>query len=237
MQGPRDLLHIHMKVSLTFDNGPTLEVTPHVLSCLRARGLKATFFPLGKNLAQSHLMQLAEQAHAEGHRLGNHSYNHGTPFGMLAAPEEAREEILATDRLLGQLRGDERLFRPFGRARIGPHLLNHLAWDVLANFGFTCVTWNYIAREKDQPDSWYHEALAACQARAWTVIVMHDLPTEAMRKLDQFLDGLIAAGAEFSLEFPADCVPMRRGVPTGPVDHLMPKPGTVAPDPTRTART
>jgi peptidoglycan/xylan/chitin deacetylase (PgdA/CDA1 family) len=221
-----------MKVTLTFDNGPTLEVTPHVLECLRARRLTATFFPLGKNLAQEPLMELARRAYADGHRLGNHSYNHGTPFGMLEAPEEALEEIVSTDRLLGHLRGSEPLFRPFGRARIGPHLLNRPAWNLLRELGFTCITWNYIAREKDQADTWYHEALAACRERNWTVIVMHDIPTGAMRMLDHFLDGLMEAGAEFSQEFPPDCVAMRRGVPTGPADHLMPKDGARASDPT-----
>jgi len=40
-----------MKISLTFDNGPDLDVTPGVLDTLAEHGLKATFFLLGKNLA------------------------------------------------------------------------------------------------------------------------------------------------------------------------------------------
>ncbi len=35
-----------MKVTLTFDNGPDLQLTPRVLDALAHHGIKATFFPL-----------------------------------------------------------------------------------------------------------------------------------------------------------------------------------------------
>ncbi len=83
------------------------------------------------NLAVPALHALAARGFAEGHRIGNHSYHHATPFGLLENPEEAVNEILSTDALIGELGGTERLFRPFGRAHVGPHLLNLRAWDLL----------------------------------------------------------------------------------------------------------
>ena len=62
-------------VALSFDNGPDPAVTPGVLDVLARRGVKATFFVLGKNLASAERMKLAQRAAAEGHRIGNHSFS------------------------------------------------------------------------------------------------------------------------------------------------------------------
>ena len=48
---------------LTFDDGPTKEVTPKVLEVLKKYDVKATFFCLGKMLAANR--ELAEQEHRE----------------------------------------------------------------------------------------------------------------------------------------------------------------------------
>jgi peptidoglycan/xylan/chitin deacetylase (PgdA/CDA1 family) len=214
-----------MKVSLTFDNGPHLDVTPQVLDALAEHGVKATFFALGKNLAVPAQRALAAREFAEGHRLGNHSYNHATPFGMVERPEEAVSEILATDALLGELAGAERLFRPFGRGMIGRHLLNRAAWDLLIARRFTCVLWSFTVPERDHPDTWMEAAVRACEERPWSVVVLHDIPTGAMRHLGQFIGVLRERGAEFTQDFPASCTPLRGGVPTGPYEHLMPLEG------------
>ena len=40
-------------LTLTFDNGPEPDVTPHVLDVLRERGIKTTFFVIGEKLGRS----------------------------------------------------------------------------------------------------------------------------------------------------------------------------------------
>jgi peptidoglycan/xylan/chitin deacetylase (PgdA/CDA1 family) len=62
------------QVFLTFDDGPTPEVTQQVLTMLAAYNAKATFFLIGNNAAAyPELMQSLLQ---NGHRIGNHTYNH-----------------------------------------------------------------------------------------------------------------------------------------------------------------
>lgn len=61
-------------VALTFDNGPDLVFTPLILDKLRNYGVKATFFLLGEN-AEEH-PEVARRIAAEGHVVGNHTYNH-----------------------------------------------------------------------------------------------------------------------------------------------------------------
>src|SRR5689334_11503346 len=62
------------QVALTFDDGPTAEGTAELLELLGARGIKATFFLVGKN-ALAH-PRLVRQLVEEGHLVGNHSFSH-----------------------------------------------------------------------------------------------------------------------------------------------------------------
>src|SRR5260370_9060349 len=119
-------------VALSFDNGPDPEVTPKVLDVLARRGVKASFFVLGKNLASRERMKLAERAAAEGHRIGNHSYTHRVPLGIDPVPDAVEREISATERILGALAQNPKLFRPFGGGgKIRPRLLGPAAVEHL----------------------------------------------------------------------------------------------------------
>jgi peptidoglycan-N-acetylglucosamine deacetylase len=62
------------EIFLTFDDGPTPEVTEQVLDILKQYNAKATFFCLGKNVA-SH-PQIFNRLISEGHAVGNHTYDH-----------------------------------------------------------------------------------------------------------------------------------------------------------------
>ena len=59
---------------LTFDDGPTPDVTTQVLDVLQKYGAKATFFVCGKNV-ENH-PDLFRRICDEGHAVGNHTYNH-----------------------------------------------------------------------------------------------------------------------------------------------------------------
>lgn len=211
-----------MKISLSFDNGPDPEITPRVLDVLAEHQVKATFFILGKNIVVPEVRRLAERAHAEGHHIGNHSYNHLTPFGLLENPAEGIDEILSTDALLGDLGGNERLYRPFGRAQIGHHLLNRQTWDMLIERQFTCVLWTFVVPERLKPFSWMEPTFEACESQPWSVIVMHVIPTGGTGRLGQFLTMAADRGVEFSQDFPPDCTPVRKGVPLSPPEPLIP---------------
>lgn len=211
-----------MKISLTFDNGPEASVTPRVLETLARFGVQATFFIVGQNIAKPAVRKISERAYSEGHRIGNHSFTHSTPFGLLGDPEAGINELIKTDRLLGELVGEERLYRPFGGGEVGRHLLNRPTWELLAEREYTCVLWDFVAPERLKPDSWMEPALQACLAREWTVLVMHDTDWGGTAHLPAFLQRAIDAGAEFSQDFPDHCVPMRRGRSQGAPELLMP---------------
>ena len=61
-------------VYLTFDDGPIPESTPFLLKTLREFDVKATFFVVGDNVRK--YPELYQQILDEGHRVGNHTFNH-----------------------------------------------------------------------------------------------------------------------------------------------------------------
>lgn len=208
-------------LTLSFDNGPEPEVTPAVLDTLARRGVRATFFVIGAKLARPEGWRLAERAHAEGHWIGNHTWSHDAPLGTVAA-EVSRDEIARTQAAIGPLAHPRRLFRPFGgQGRLGPHLLSRSVVDYLARERFTVVLWNAVPRDWADPDGWVERALAQCRSQPWTCMVLHDLPTGAMRHLDGFLDAVAQAGGRLRQDFPPDCVPMRDGRIVGSLEDYV----------------
>jgi peptidoglycan-N-acetylglucosamine deacetylase len=199
-------------LTLSFDNGPEPEVTPGVLDTLAKRGIKTTFFVIGEKLRDPERRDLATRARAEGHWIGNHTFTHSVPLGLQRDPDTAEREIARTQALIGDLACPERWFRPFGGGgNLDDRLLKPSVVEHLAAGGYSCVLWNAIPRDWDDPDGWVDRALAQCRAQPWSLMVLHDLPTGAMRHLDSFLQRAAEAGARFRQEFPPACVPIRAG--------------------------
>lgn len=201
-------------LTLTFDNGPDPDETPLVLDTLKRRGIRSTFFVIGKNLSEHRT--LAERAAAEGHWIGNHTFTHSGPLGLRQDAELAAREIGATQDQLGSLAHPHRYFRPQGGGgKLGPHLLSAEAADFLKRGNYTCVLWNSIPRDWDDPDGWVDRALTHCAGQPWTLMVLHDIASGAMRHLDRFLDQVAIKGGRLRQDFPPDCVPMADGIATG----------------------
>ena len=200
------------EVALSFDNGPDPEVTPMVLDVLARRRVQASFFVLGMHLASRERMKLAERAVAEGHRVGNHSYTHRVPLGNDLAPDAVEREIAATERVLGALAQNPKLFRPFGGGgKIGPHLLSPAAVEHLTANHYTCVLWNSVPEDWIDQDAWCGRAIADAASRDHTLVVMHDILPRAMGHLDGFIGAILDAGHRITHTFPAECVPIEGG--------------------------
>ncbi len=200
------------RVALSFDNGPDPEATPGVLDALAARGLRAHFFVLGKHLATPRGRALAGRARAEGHVLGNHSYSHEVPLGDDARADAVAREIVATERLLGPLAAAPKLFRPFGGGgAIGPHLLSPAALGHLVAEKYSCVLWNSVPRDWDDPEGWRERALADCAAGGHLLLVLHDVAGACLPALPRFLDEARDRGVAFVTDLPAPCVPLVGG--------------------------
>ena len=205
-------------LTLTFDNGPEPGVTDSVLDTLACHDVRATFFVLGHKLAMPERRKLAERAHAEGHWIGNHTWSHTTPLGMLNDPGETEAEINRTQAEIGALAHPRRYFRPFGGGNLDRRLLNEAALRLLQRERFTCVLWNSLPRDWEDADGWVARAMTQAAAQPWTLMVLHDMPTGAMKHLDRFLGEARDRGAVFRQDFPPACVPVLEGEVVAPVD-------------------
>lgn len=93
-------------VYLTFDDGPDQKNTPTVLDLLKENDIHATFFVLGKNAER--YPEVIRRIQAEGHAIGNHSYDHDYKK-LYASPAAYLGEMQKTDDILYAILG----MRPF----------------------------------------------------------------------------------------------------------------------------
>src|SRR5262245_1620364 len=126
--------HAPPGIALTFDDGPNATVTPEILECLKRRGVKAAFFVVGKHAER--LPHLVKRIDAEGHIIGNHSFEHAH-LGMMRWQSYWDQEIRRTDAVIQDIIGKRpALFRP----PMGFKTL-HLT-RAARRHGHTLVTWS-----------------------------------------------------------------------------------------------
>ncbi|UXS24880.1 polysaccharide deacetylase family protein [Agrobacterium tumefaciens] len=180
-------------VALTFDDGPSVRFTPDVLTILRERGVKATFFLTGKETEEN--LPQARMIVSEGHQLGNHSYTHSNM--MFMGPARIREEIERTDAAIRAAGYEgEIMFRP----PYGKKLLT-LPW-YLSRHDRKTIMWD--VEPESFPDVADDAAALAShvieQTRNGSIIIMHVMyrSREVSRQaLPLIIDGLRQRGFEF----------------------------------------
>jgi peptidoglycan-N-acetylglucosamine deacetylase len=186
-------------VALTFDDGPDPVDTPKLLDLLKEKGVKATFFVVGKRADQ--YPEIVRRAWAEGHLVGNHTWSHYPLFCFLT-PRRLRAEIE---------RGSESVRRSCGsRPRFfrSPVGLRHpLLAPYLKDAGLEYVSWTIRTRDTLTPNS---SVLARriLKAASGDIILLHDhLPggTDAMLEvLPGVIDELRERGFQFVLAGPRE---------------------------------
>ena len=106
------------EIFLTFDDGPTPEITEFVISELKKFNAKATFFCIGKNIRNQ--SEIFRKIISEGHAIGNHTQNH--LHGWKTSNEEYLKNVLACENIISELDqkiGASKLFRPpYGKIKI-----------------------------------------------------------------------------------------------------------------------
>ena len=211
--------------TLTFDNGPWPGVTEQVLDVLAERGVLATFFVVGNMLDRPGAWQLVERAHAEGHRIGNHTMRHATQLGDDPSADFVATEVVPLDERLGALTEPHRYFRPYARGGvIDERLLSQAAVEHLERGGHTLALWNSVPRDWEEPSGWPALAYADIEEHDWAAIVLHDLPTGAMDALGPFIDRLQADGIDLRQDLPPSCMPIQAGRIEGELSGLVADP-------------
>lgn len=207
-----DLLQIAVKAEgteekvcyLTFDDGPTAEVTPKVLDVLNEKGVKATFFLVGKMIDKNR--DLAKREYDEGHLLANHSYSH--EYGSLyASAESFWAEIQQTEGRIREVTGEEpfRLIRfPGGSYNAGAYAAEKQQYkELLKQNGYYFADWNCLNGDAER--SGVRSAAELLNRVKQTsgakniVVLMHDAATKATtaEALPDVIDYLRSEGYVF----------------------------------------
>jgi len=180
------------KVFLTFDDGPTPDVTPWVLDRLKEFNAKATFFCLGRNA--DHNPDILVRTISEGHSVGNHTYSHLKGYGT-------RNQQYFDDIELARNLIDSELFRPpYGRilgSQITEIIKDYriIMWDVLSYDYNRRVSGDTIVRNVTR------------NVRSGSIIVFHD-SAKARKNLYHALPKVLEHLSKEGFEMMA--IPMRR---------------------------
>ena len=146
-------------VYITFDDGPTPEITEWVLAELAKHNAKATFFLIGNNVEKH--PEIVANIRSAGHSVGNHCYNHEK--GWATSRENYFASVEKTNQLL-----QTKLFRPpYGRIK-----RNQIA--VLKNI-YEIIMWDVLSHDYDKsfsPEECVTNVVA--NVRSGSIIVFHD---------------------------------------------------------------
>lgn len=182
---------------LTFDDGPTYNVTPQVLNILKTYNVKATFFVVG-NMARNNPGLLTREKN-EGNVIANHSYSH-VYSSLYASTTSFMNEIVKCNQTVDSIIGshDGKLVRlpggSFGRQAYK---------DVLVKSGYHYVDWNCLTGDEDgktyTKDQLFNNFKASAENKKELIILMHDIPSKSpnVQVLPEIIQYLKANGYEF----------------------------------------
>jgi peptidoglycan-N-acetylglucosamine deacetylase len=185
------------RVALTFDDGPTPEYTPGVLDQLRASGVRATFFCLGRHV-RAH-PELARRIVDEGHELASHGDDHS--ILAVAGPKAIAGQLRAAEAALKAAAGGPTvaLFRT-------PHgFRSPFVVRVARQLGYRVVGWSGAVFDTARPgvDKIVERCSKALEPGA--ILLLHDGDGSGQggdrSQTVAAIPGVIAAGREKGLEF------------------------------------
>lgn len=153
-------------VYLTFDDGPTPEVTHWVLNQLEAYNAKATFFCIGNNIQNNR--EIFESILNQGHAIGNHTYNHLN--GWQNTTSSYLENTLKCETVIQKYSTQKtKLFRPpYGK-------IKRAQAKRLLQLGYKIIMWDVLSYDFDKNTS-TEECLnnVVHSIEPGSIIVFHD---------------------------------------------------------------
>ncbi|MEK0448112.1 MAG: hypothetical protein RL088_380 [Verrucomicrobiota bacterium] len=208
-------------VAMTFDDGPHGSQTPRLLKMLQQRNIKATFFVVGKCVAQ--YPELAKQIVAEGHEIANHSWDH--PLLSKMAEGSVREQLQKTHDVIKQTTGvTPTLMRP----PYGGFTVNQRSW-ANGTWGYKCILWDVDSLDWQHKTPAKTESIILSNTKAGSIVLVHDIHKTSIDAMEATLDGLAKKGFKFVTV--SELIAMNKpGTPakTKPAKTLAPSAGAAA---------
>ena len=176
-------------VALTFDDGPSATLTPRLLDILKEKGVKVTFFVLGQCVETS--PDVLARAVAEGHEIGNHSYDHKqfTRIGAAGIAAQVDRTNAAIEAAIGK---KPAVVRP-------PYGATNAAINKRLNeeFGLKVIMWDVDPLDwKIRKSDRVTEQILK-NTKAGSIVLSHDIHPTTIQSVANTIDGLKAKGFQF----------------------------------------
>lgn len=161
-----DVPNMDNKVYLTFDDGPTPEITQWTLNQLKNYNAKATFFCIGDNVRK--YPETFEEVVKEGHSIGNHTFNHLN--GWKTNTQDYIENAKLFEKEYEKLSAENcQLFRPpYGK-------ITPSQSKTLRRMGYKIIMWDVLSVDFDvtiTPEQCLENVLQ--NVKSGSIIVFHD---------------------------------------------------------------
>lgn len=165
-----DIPNNENKIYLTFDDGPTPEITEWVLGILKENNIRATFFCIGNNIEKH--SEIFNKIIDEEHGIGNHTFNHKNGWKTKTADyvqniELCQKEILKLQTKMWNLKS--KIFRPpYGKIKQSQS-------KKLRQLGYKIIMWDILTADFDEKKS-KEKCLenATQKVTSGSIIVFHD---------------------------------------------------------------
>ena len=195
------------KVALTFDDGPSKDLTPWILATLAKYHVPATFFLMAERA--SHYPALVTRIARAGHVIGNHSWEHPN-FHALDLNAQ-RASVDKADAFLNSVMGSFKLFRyPYGNSTCQTNArVRELGYGIVGWHQDSC-DWAFDRRGTvDERDAELCDVAPANQAnyvghvvktvsvRRGGILLLHEIHRNTIRQLEEIIVGLQQAGYTF----------------------------------------
>lgn len=198
------------RVFLTFDDGPTKQVTPYILDLLKQENIKASFFVLGTRVESN--PALVKREYEEGHFIGNHGYTHKYS-SIYSSIDSVMNEYNITNEAIKKAVGNDKfnslVFRfPGGSVGGTYNDLKKEAERQLEEKGIGSVDWNALtndaagARTKEKILKNFYDTI---QGKTSIVLLMHDAADKILtyETLPEIISYLKENGYEFKTMYDA----------------------------------
>ena len=173
------------RVFLTFDDGPSANITPHILDTLKENDVKATFFVIGSRVSNN--AELLQREYNEGHYIANHGYSHKYSK-IYSSSTKALEEYNKTEDLIREALNkpeyESHLFRFPGGSVGGPYSsVKKVAAKEFKKSGVAYLDWNALTNDANGANT-KSKIMSSLKKtinnRNNVVVLMHDAPDKKL---------------------------------------------------------
>ena len=173
--------------ALTFDDGPHPQLDPQVLDILKSKGVRATFFYLGQLINAN--PQIVQRAMAEGHEIGQHSFDHSDMSKLSRGRIES--QLDRTSQALQAIGIQSQYFRPPYGA------YNSTVLEEARERGLRTVNWTNDSEDWKASSPTQVTNRVMSSAEPGDIILLHSIQRPTVAALPTLIDRLATKGCQF----------------------------------------